>query len=85
MTVAVREPSLRPGGRATRSCYPNRCFPVRPRVAESGRRKAGRRRASGEALLHAAWRRAARLGVPMHTRDGVAYRVLYPGRPADGG
>jgi len=63
---------------------------VRPRVAEKGARRgrsprrAGRKRTSGEALLHAVWRRAAKLGVPLHTRDGDAYRVLYPGRPADG-
>ena len=90
MTTAVADAPALSGRVGTWFPDRRRTAGARPRVAEGGEGggrpqvRAGRKRAFGEALLHAAWRRAARLGIPMYTRDGEAYRVVYPGRPADG-
>lgn len=37
-----------------------------------------------EALLHSAWRRSGAASADISGRDGHRYRVIYPGRPADG-
>ena len=90
MTTAAADPPLHGEAAPARFPYRFRIGRVPARVADGGTGparpapRAGRRRTSSEALLHAAWRRAAKLGVPLHTRDGDAYRVLYCGRPADG-
>lgn len=52
--------------------------------ARGARRDKGKKEGKREALLHAAWRRASQSGLPVRTRGGERYAVLYPGRPADG-
>ena len=37
-----------------------------------------------ESILHAAWRKAGANGLTVSGRDGHRYRIVYPGRPADG-
>ncbi len=89
-TTAAIGPPLHVGAAPVRFPYRFRITRVPVRVADGGAGADGpaprtkRRRTSSEALLHAAWRRAAKLGVQLHTRGGDAYRVLYSGRPADG-
>lgn len=49
-------------------------------------RERGNGRLAGvpETILHAAWRKAGKSGSAVTGRDGHRYRIIYPGRPADG-
>jgi hypothetical protein len=47
-----------------------------------GEKRAGFRLA--ETILHSAWRKAGMTSAMVGSRDGYSYRIIYPGRPADG-
>lgn len=47
-------------------------------------RRPGRETGFSESILHAAWRKAGAKTATVSGRDGRSYRIIYPGRPADG-
>lgn len=47
-------------------------------------RSPGREAGLRESILHAAWRKAGAKALTVSGRDGHRYRIIYPGRPADG-
>ena len=71
--------------RGLRQSPGDRCRGTRPRQ-DLGYRLSERQAGYGfsESILHSAWRKASSLSGVVGSRDGYSYRIIYPGRPADG-
>jgi hypothetical protein len=71
--------------RCLRQCPGERCRGTGPRQ-EPGYRLSENQASYGfsESTLHSAWRKAGSLSGVVGSRDGFSYRIIYPGRPADG-
>lgn len=86
--LAADRGSLARGGLAPREPGSRSCRLARSHRLASGsflrERRSRTRRNLPESVLHTAWRRTGAASGSIAGRDGHRYRVIYPGRPADG-